>query len=455
MPVGSTGAAAIRIGARCAASVELVFDSLSALVTALPNSTDGLTSDALLSAITTAQELINAVTAAQLSLVAEFAHRRPAPEVALVAGGEQSGRGDGVSEFASTEIACVLRLTRRGSDLLLGTALELRRLPSTAAAFGAGKLDLRRVRVITEASLDLPDEAVAELEATVLPRAPEQTAPQLARTARRAALRLSPRTAQERHQAIVDARSLWLEHHGGGRSRLLAEGPTHEILQLFAAVDAVARHSASGEPDSSNAITQRRFDALGSFARTILDDPDRSRTARGAAGITLLADPSTLARLQADVPADPQERDSPVELLGDGPIHDALAVELLGDPRTAVIRRTLADDWTCDHTAGYQVPDRLARHLTGTRSRCVFPGCGVPSRRCDWDHVVPWPTGPTCACNLLPLCRYHHRLKTHTRWQLALHPDRHAAWTSPTGRTYVIHPDEETGHHCPRGDVAV
>ena len=26
--------------------------------------------------------------------------------------------------------------------------------------------------------------------------------------------------------------------------------------------------------------------------------------------------------------------------------------------------------------------------------------------------------GPTCSCNLVPLCRYHHRLKTHGGWKL-------------------------------------
>ena len=55
---------------------------------------------------------------------------------------------------------------------------------------------------------------------------------------------------------------------------------------------------------------------------------------------------------------------------------------------------------------------------------CVFPWCARPAKKCDKDHVVPYGRdGVTCACNLAPLCRRHHRHKTHGRWRyLALKP---------------------------------
>jgi hypothetical protein len=49
---------------------------------------------------------------------------------------------------------------------------------------------------------------------------------------------------------------------------------------------------------------------------------------------------------------------------------------------------------------------------------CTYPGCRVQSWRCDLDHRQPYdhdnPSagGPTCTCNLHPVCRRHHRLKT-------------------------------------------
>jgi hypothetical protein len=51
---------------------------------------------------------------------------------------------------------------------------------------------------------------------------------------------------------------------------------------------------------------------------------------------------------------------------------------------------------------------------------CVFPYCIRPTRSCDLDHRVPFTGddsgGTTCPCNLTPLCRHHHRLKTHAGW---------------------------------------
>lgn len=392
------------------------------------------------------------LTAAQLDLVAEFAQRRPAGDVPPLPGRGGSVRWTGVSEFASAEIACVLRRTARGADTLLTAALGLEQLPATAADFRAGELHLRRVQALQCAVANLPDAEAAQVEAAVLPRAAAQTLPQLGRAARRAALRVSPKTAEERHQATVADRWTWLEHDGDGRSRFTAEGPTHNILRLSAAVDAVARTreaGGSGGGDGGASIDQRRFDALSQMANTILDDPRLPKTRFGRPGIVLLADLGALARLEGRAPADPEPdatetgpgTDSrPVELLGDGPIHDALASALFGDRHTVLITVDRTARWTCDHTVGYQVPDRLARYLTGLHPRCAFPGCGVPAHRCDWDHAIPWPTGPACACNLLPLCRRHHRLKTHGQWQLTLHRDRRAEWTSPTGRRYVVYP---------------
>ena len=43
---------------------------------------------------------------------------------------------------------------------------------------------------------------------------------------------------------------------------------------------------------------------------------------------------------------------------------------------------------------------------------CRFPGCEVPAQRCDFDHTIAYPVGPTCASNLKCLCRFHHLLKT-------------------------------------------
>ena len=72
---------------------------------------------------------------------------------------------------------------------------------------------------------------------------------------------------------------------------------------------------------------------------------------------------------------------------------------------------------------------------------CVFPGCVRPTTVCDLDHTVPWPHGPTCICNLGPLCRHHHRLKTHDPgWALTNHGNGTYTWTTPHATRHTVTP---------------
>ncbi|MEI2785955.1 MAG: HNH endonuclease signature motif containing protein [Candidatus Nanopelagicales bacterium] len=83
------------------------------------------------------------------------------------------------------------------------------------------------------------------------------------------------------------------------------------------------------------------------------------------------------------------------------------------------------------------------RRYVRTRDRhCRFPGCIRPARNCDLDHIVPWPAGPTDADNLQPLCRYHHRIKTHSGWRVERGPDNTTIWISPRGKRYTSCPDD-------------
>jgi hypothetical protein len=87
---------------------------------------------------------------------------------------------------------------------------------------------------------------------------------------------------------------------------------------------------------------------------------------------------------------------------------------------------------------------------------CVFPGCQRPARACDLDHIDPYiridhgcPPGQTHPGNLAPLCRHHHRAKTHADWHYQPLPDHSYRWTSPTGRTYTVlpPPPQQTTQH--------
>jgi len=51
-----------------------------------------------------------------------------------------------------------------------------------------------------------------------------------------------------------------------------------------------------------------------------------------------------------------------------------------------------------DHTSPRHDPSRELAELLRLRDpRCTGPGCATPSRTCDLDHAIAWPTGPTNA----------------------------------------------------------
>ena len=74
---------------------------------------------------------------------------------------------------------------------------------------------------------------------------------------------------------------------------------------------------------------------------------------------------------------------------------------------------------------------------TGT---CRYPGCATPAERCDLDHVIAYPHGPTSAANLQTLCRAHHGFKHPGGWTVSMTPDGVCTWTAPNGRSHTTHP---------------
>jgi hypothetical protein len=101
----------------------------------------------------------------------------------------------------------------------------------------------------------------------------------------------------------------------------------------------------------------------------------------------------------------------------------------------------------CAHaqaSAAYQVPARVREFVNLRDLTCRFPTCRQPAQRCDADHTKPYDQGgPTCACNLGALCRFHHQLKQHRQWRLDQPVPGTFTWTTPTGRTYEVQPDPQ------------
>jgi hypothetical protein len=108
------------------------------------------------------------------------------------------------------------------------------------------------------------------------------------------------------------------------------------------------------------------------------------------------------------------------------------------NPDTQVVVKPVIDLNAHIHVSAYEIPDRLRAQAELRDTTCVFPWCTRPAKKCDIDHVIAHRKGgTTCSCNTAPLCRRHHRLKTHSPWTYtALEPGTYL-WSSPHGYQFL------------------
>lgn len=110
-----------------------------------------------------------------------------------------------------------------------------------------------------------------------------------------------------------------------------------------------------------------------------------------------------------------------------------------GTPGTRVTVRPVIDLAGHEPTDSYEIPARLREQVMTRDPQCVFPSCTRRARRADVDHIVPFEDGgPTCGCNLAPLCRRHHRAKTHAGWTYVMVTPGTYLWTSPTAEKFLV-----------------
>ena len=218
------------------------------------------------------ERLAGWVAAGQLAAIAELARRRPrdlldrspGPIGPLSAGVPDGARDSGhpglpeVSEFAVDEIAAALRLSRPAAGIRLHTAVELTRLPATAAALQAGALDLPKVRAVVEAVSILDRSTALVVEARVLPRADRQTVGQVRASLSRAVLSVDPQAAEQRHARAQEGRQVTVRPLPDGMAELWALLPADSAVAVYSCIDRLARSTAA----DGRSMDARRADTL-------------------------------------------------------------------------------------------------------------------------------------------------------------------------------------------------
>jgi hypothetical protein len=360
--------------------------------------------------------------------------------------------------MAAAEVAAAQGVSLGVASHQLSIADELRqRLPQVGAVFAAGVISFRMVgAVINRTRLVRDAEAMAKLDADLAAHLSgwarlsvdklHSTIDSWVDRYDPAAVRRTEYAARGRHFDVHDAAD------GSGTASVDGWLFAADAAALDARLEAMAAAVCEHDPRT---VEQRRADALGALGH----GGDRLACACGREECeAAAATPSTLVihvvareeSLTDDTPAQldgqaPQTEDpptgpaatDPAYLIGKGVLPaPLLAAKLVG---TAKMRPVLHPGDAPPQPR--YIPSAVLAWFVRCRDlTCRFPGCDEPATRCDLDHTIAYPHGPTQASNLKCLCRKHHLLKTFGGWRDVQHADGTVDWLSPTGQKYTTHP---------------
>jgi hypothetical protein len=441
---------------------------------------DDLSPVELLASIKASRELEHAEAARQLTLAAAWADLHPPESIHDAASftvpgceHEEPIAGEGaplVAEFCVAELGTTLGITTTAAKKLIGHALELRhRLPRLWAQVHAGQVPAWRARAVADTTIHsspaLTREAAGFVDAQVAAVAGRIGSAQLdrlvAETIRRYDLATAdPASDPEDGYLHVDPRHVTVDTddvHYAGTLRIEAEVDIADALDLDRAV---AHHAATQKALGSELpLDARRAKALGDLARTqtALDllggEPGQDRVSPDADADT--DEPRLPAARQVVIHAhfDASFSGDTTVFGPTGRMENGQRLVLLeqiqswcADTRTEVTIKPVIDLNTELTAQVYKVPADIREQVQLRDRTCVFPGCTRPARRCDVDHIVEYDhdaeaegrpqLGPTTTSNLACLCRFHHRLKTHSPWRYTMVEPGIFEWTSPHGHRY-------------------
>ncbi|MRK02015.1 DUF222 domain-containing protein [Aeromicrobium sp. S22] len=284
--------------------------------------------------------------------------------------------------------------------------------PLVWEAFVDGLIDFSRVRDIsaTIEKLHRP-ESIARLESRVIGYATSHTGTELRQWLRRFVQRVEADLATERADTERTQRRVTVTHGDDSMSWLNAYLPSHQAAAIEARLRKDARKPAA--PDDDRTVAQREADLLVAWctsSEAVTSAVDANIAVTVAADVLAGAAPG-LAESTDGTWAVPAPWLEDVIATGSTFWH-----RIVVDPVT--------DDVLAHEYVGRFAPDTLALALQFLHGVCQAPGCRVPSERCDLDHRIPHPAGPTTGDNMGPLCRRHHNLKGHGLLHWSTSPPR-------------------------------
>ncbi|CAI9387089.1 HNH endonuclease signature motif containing protein [Microbacterium sp. T2.11-28] len=404
--------------------------------------------DALLDALADAERTIAAAQARKILLLAEAVEMARAQ--AEADGAASSRDADIPMRSMAAQIGASLRHPDRSVQRELSDAFEIvTRFPATLTALADGSISRAHLEVVVDAGTRIDDDQVRrEYEDAALAIARREAPGRLRPAAKLLASRLHPVPLNERHAVAAKGRSVWVRDLDDGMAELIATLPAAIAHGIKNRLDQIARQAIDARgtveaspldeptPIDSRSAGEVRTDVLTDLLLTGHASPEVTNG-------SLPEREAIVAQVQITVPVLTLlgAGTAPAELVGHSPIDTATALRLAG---TATgWDRVLTHPITGSVVAvdRYRPSDQLRRFLRVRDEHCRFPGCRMPTARCDVDHTIARAhDGPTELGNLAHLCRRHHTLKHHSAWRVRQSPDGVLHWTSPTGRVYPDRP---------------
>ncbi len=355
-------------------------------------------------------------------------------------------RWDAVAPFATANHMS----TTAGKAFVRDALVLSMRLPGLYARVRAGAVPVWKARQVAQAALGRPEDVLAYLDTHYTPIAHTHGLITVEKTLDAAMLTLYPEQAEhDRLDALTHRKVDFNPHQDvsltNGLAHMAITGDYLDLAEFDRTVSAVAAALKDTEAGEHESLDVRRSMAIGILAHP--QDAQALLEQHEAAGgaprrsLDLIIHLTTEALKGTDVVA--------TDETGRVFLADQVAA-WAGRPDTKITVRGLID---LTETHGPHDPDDFApgtaqdpyapspttRETVILRDKtCAFPFCRRRARTCDLDHICPYAeTGRTCHCDLAPLCRHHHRLKTHAGWRYRpLEPGVYL-WTEPHGQSFI------------------
>ncbi len=338
--------------------------------------------------------------------------------------------------------AAIGRTSQAGSLMIRDALLTRHRLPRVWRRVRAGEVEPHKARMLAQSIIGRPRDVSDHLDQHLAAVAHKIGRVALERAIDEAMLRLYPEQREADQLEALDRRFATLHvdsiNHVGIADMSL-RGDWKDLHDFDRALSRVA--IALGAQDEASGLVPDSLDVRRSRAVGLLADP--------AAALALLSGehappPSRRAELvltitDANFGGDPVARNTTT---GRAVIEQAVR-EWCGRTDTHLTVLPVLDLAGHDATDAYRPKDATVRRADLVAQRCVFPHCARPATSCDHDHVVPYDHddpaggGPSCDCNIAPLCRHHHQLKTHAGWGYSVLDTGLWLWSDPHGQQFL------------------